>query len=252
VRDLAGATIILTRAVADNAPLEAVLRARGAAVLELPCVAVRPLGNDGVLRSALRELRGTDALVVTSRAGIGAVVRALSGAPLDAPLAVVGPATAAAARRAGLVPSFVASRPDGATLGRELPLPRGVVLLARSDQAGDELPAILRRRGAEVREVVAYRTETPTARDLSAAWALLADGGAIACFASASAVDGFVELVGDDLAAGVRPVAFGPKTAARIRARLRREPAVAASPEPRAVARAIARALGEVADGARQ
>ena len=52
--------------------------------------------------------------------------------------------------------------------------------------------------------------------------------------------------------AGVRPVAFGPKTAARIRARLRREPAVAASPEPRAVARAIARVFGEVADGARR
>jgi len=252
VRDLAGVTVILTRAVADNPPLEAVLLARGAAVLELPCVAVRPLADDRVLRRALADLSSTDALVVTSRTGIDAVVRALAGAPLRTSLAVVGPATAAAARRAGLVPSFVASRPDGATLGRELPLPRGVVLLARSDRAGDELPAILRQRGASLREVVAYRTETPTGRDLSAARALLADGEAIACFASASAVDGFIELVGDDLAAVVRPVAFGPKTAARIRARLRREPVVAASPGPRAVARAIARALGEVADGARR
>jgi len=252
VRDLAGVTVILTRAVADNPPLEAVLLARGAAVLELPCVAVRPLADDRVLRRALADLSSTDALVVTSRTGIDAVVRALAGAPLRTSLAVVGPATAAAARRAGLVPSFVASRPDGATLGRELPLPRGVVLLARSDRAGDELPAILRQRGASLREVVAYRTETPTGRDLSAARALLADGEAIACFASASAVDGFIELVGDDLAAVVRPVAFGPKTAARIRARLRREPVVAASPGPRAVARAIARALGEVANGARR
>ena len=252
MRDLAGVTVILTRAVADNPPLEAVLLARGAAVLELPCVAVRPLADDRVLRRALADLSSTDALVVTSRTGIDAVVRALAGAPLRTSLAVVGPATAAAARRAGLVPSFVASRPDGATLGRELPLPRGVVLLARSDRAGDELPAILRQRGASLREVVAYRTETPTGRDLSAARALLADGEAIACFASASAVDGFIELVGDDLAAVVRPVAFGPKTAARIRARLRREPVVAASPGPRAVARAIARALGEVANGARR
>ena len=50
MRDLTGTTVILTRAVADNAPLEAVLRARGAAVLELPCVAVRPLADDRVRR----------------------------------------------------------------------------------------------------------------------------------------------------------------------------------------------------------
>src|SRR3989442_763954 len=129
VRDLRDATVILTRAVADNAALERLLRSRGAAVVDLPCIAIRPLANVLPLRRAVRALRGADRLVVTSRAGIEAVVRALDGAPLAAPLAVVGPPTREAAAHAGLVPPFVPSHADGTTLAQELPLPRGVVLL---------------------------------------------------------------------------------------------------------------------------
>ena len=252
MRDLRDATVILTRAVADNAALERLLRSRGAAVVDLPCIAIRPLANVLPLRRAVRALRGADRLVVTSRAGIEAVVRALDGAPLAAPLAVVGPATREAAARAGLVPSFVPSHADGTTLAQELPLPRGIVLLARSDRAGGDLPAILRRRGADVREVIAYRTETPTPTECAAARTILAEGKAVACFASASAVDGFVDLVGPALALRARIVAFGPKTAGHIRRRLGVDPAVSASPEPQVAARAIARAVMEVADGARR
>jgi uroporphyrinogen III methyltransferase/synthase len=250
VPDLEGAAVILTRAVADNTPLAALLRGRGADVLELPCIAVRPLANLHPLRRAVRALRGTDRLVVTSRAGIEAVARALEGEPLAAPLAVVGQSTREAAVAFGLRVDFRPSRPDGATLGRELPLPRGIVLLARSDRADAELPTILRGRGADVRDVIAYRTETPTVTDLAAARAFLGERSAIACFASASAVDGFVDLVGEELAARARPVAFGPKTAEHIRRRLGLTPVVSGSPDPQAVARAVRRAVEEVPSGA--
>src|SRR2546428_2217724 len=250
VRALSGVTVILTRAPTDNAPLAALLRDRGAEVVDLPCVAVRPLAELAALRTALRALRAGDRLVLTSRAGARAVARALDGEPLGAPCAVVGAATREAARALGLRPDFAPSRPDGTTLGDELPLPSGTVLLARSDRASDDLPAALRRRGAEVREVVAYRTETPPAADRATARASCGRSDAIVCFASASAVDGLIDLVGADLAAQPRPVAFGPRTAGHIRRRLGVEPTISASPDAQAVALAIGRARAEVADAA--
>src|SRR5256712_7840028 len=239
VRALSGVTVILTRAPTDNAPLAALLRDRGAEVVDLPCVAVRPLAELAALRTALRALRAGDGLVVTSGDGARAVARALDGEPLGAPCAVVGAATREAARALGLRPDFEPSRPDGTALGDELPLPSGTVLLARSDRASDDLPAALRRRGAEVREVVAYRTETPQVADLATARASCGRADAIVCFASASAVDGFIELVGAELAALPRPLAFGPKTAGHIRRRLGVEPAVSVSPDTQAVALVI-------------
>jgi uroporphyrinogen-III synthase len=251
VSELSGATVILTRAPADNAALEATLRARGAAVIALPCVTVRALDDDATLRRALRALTHADRLVLTSRAGAEAVGAALGGERLDAPVAVVGPATRAAAVRVGLSVDFVASHPDGATLARELPLPEGAVVLARSDRALRDLPELLRARGVALRELVAYHTERAAEADVARAREALAAGEAIVCLASPSAVDGFVDLVGEALARAARPIAIGPTTAARIRERLEREPAIVPSLEPADVARAIANLPLEVARGRR-
>ncbi|MHB8632296.1 MAG: uroporphyrinogen-III synthase, partial [Candidatus Limnocylindria bacterium] len=127
---------------------------------------------------------------------------------------------------------FVPSVPSGAALAVELPLPRGAALLARSDRAGDDLPAILRRRGAVVREVVAYRTvpQRPAA----------VPAGDVVVFASASAVDGFAAS-GAPVAS---TVAIGPSTAERVRTLLRTEPQVAA-PSDAAIVAAIQSALEE-------
>ncbi|MDO8562904.1 MAG: uroporphyrinogen-III synthase [Candidatus Limnocylindria bacterium] len=248
MRDLEGATVILTRAIQDNVALRVSLEARGAAVVELPCVAIRPLLNVAALGQALRALAASDRLVLTSRAGATAVGRALRGRRLRARVAVVGAATLEAARRAGLEPDFVPSRPDGATLGRELPIPRGTVLLARADRALPELPAALRARGAEVREVVAYHTVTPAPADVARAREALATLRPIVFVASPSGVDGLVELVGADLARRARPVALGERTAARVRERLALDPAVAGSPEREAIVRAISHVALEVQD----
>lgn len=249
--DLGGAIVILTRAAADNAPLAFALQRRGARVVELTCVATRPLTDLAPLRQAVRSLGQRDRLVLTSRAAADAVGAALAGDRIAAPVAVVGAATHAAANRAGLRPDFVASRPDGATLARELPLPDGHVLLARSDRALPTLPRLLRARGARVREVVAYYTEVATAADVAQARAALEETCPVVCFASPSAVDGFLTLVGADLAARARPVAIGATTAARARERLGADCVVAASPDRDAIARAVADSLLEVADGAR-
>lgn len=223
--------VLLTRPQGENERLAALLRAAGEDVAIAPCVALAPVAPAPV-RAAALALGRDDVLVLTSVAGVAALAAALDGAPLAAPVAVVGAATADAAVAAGLAVAFRPRVQSGAGLAGELPLPRGTVLLARSDRAADDLPRMLRERGARVREVVAYRTVPLAARP--------AGTPAVVVFASPSAVDGFA--LGATLGAA-RAVAIGPSTAARVRERLAVEPVVAAEPSDAGLRDAVISAL---------
>ncbi|MGH2379169.1 MAG: uroporphyrinogen-III synthase, partial [Candidatus Limnocylindria bacterium] len=134
---------------------------------------------------------------------------------------------------------FVPSRPDGATLAAELPLPAGEVVLARSDRAARDLPEILRRRGARVRELEAYRTVPGVGGDVAAARASLAGGDAVVLFASPSAVEGMLDGLPLELVRRAAIVAIGPSTAAAVRQRLGVEPLVARGTGTSEIARAV-------------
>ncbi|HEX9495395.1 MAG TPA: uroporphyrinogen-III synthase [Candidatus Limnocylindria bacterium] len=222
--------VLLTRPHGENDALAARLAERGIDAQAAPCVRIEELADLAPLADSLRRLTADDVLVITSRAGARAVARALRGTPCAAPAAAVGPATAHACREAGLRVAFMPSVATGIALADELPLPRGVVLLARSHRAAAEPAAILRRRGALVGEIVVYRT-VPLAPDG------IADAD-VAVFASPSAVDGFA-LSGAHAAVAV---AVGPATAARVRERLGID-ALVAAPDDVALAIAIERAL---------
>jgi len=211
--------VILTRARGENSGVATGLAAAGVASREIPCVAVRPLDDPAPLRAAVRALTGDDLLVITSRAGaraVGAILDNLGGATCAAPVAAVGQSTAKACREEGLRVAFVPSVPNAAALAAELPLPRGATVLTRSDRAAREPVEVLARRGAHVREVVAYRTSPIAPREPIPA-------GAIALFASPSAVDGFA--LSAATVAGA--VAIGASTAARVRTVLGVEPRIA-------------------------
>jgi len=213
--------VILTRARGENAGVATGLAAAGIASREAPCVAVRPLDDPAPLRLAVRALTNDDVLVITSRAGaraVGAILDSLGGASCAAPVAAVGQATAKVCREEGLRVTFIPSVPSAAALAAELPLPRGATVLTRSDRAAREPVDVLTRRGAHVREVVAYHTSPVAPRE-----SIPAD--AIALFASPSAVDGFA-LSGATLAGAV---AIGASTAARVRAVLGIEPRIAST-----------------------
>jgi uroporphyrinogen-III synthase len=212
--------VILTRARGENAAIATGLAALGIASRDLPCVIVRPLDDPAPLRVAMRALSRDDLLVITSRAGARAVGRALAGAICRAPVAAVGRATAEACTDEGLRVIFVPSIPSAAALAAELPLPRGATVLARSGRAAREPIEILAQRGAHVREVVAYHTAPVAPRGP------IRDG-AVALFASPSAVEGFA-LSGATLSGAV---AIGASTAARVRAVLGIEPRVAGTDE---------------------
>src|SRR5258708_23971904 len=139
------------------------------------------------------SLTGFDWIVLTSARG----VKALTDVPAGPKFAVVGPETARALRARGVKPSHAPGRADGADPWDTLPDDAGKrVALVRASAAGEDLPDRLRRRGANVEEVTAYRTvegPAPSADKLRSALADAELGAGI--FASGSAVRGFPGLV---------------------------------------------------------
>ena len=212
---LDGLTVVLTRDEDDDRELADDLRALRARVLSAPCIRTEPLPDRATLARAIAGAGADDVIVVTSRAGAAAI--APWAADLRATVAAVGSATAEQLRASGISPSFVARSPSAVALGRELPIPRGTVVLTRSDHATGELPAVLRRRGARVREEIAYRTVVAMSGEVDAIRAeMWAGARPVIVFASPSAVDGFVERIDAGSLAYARPVAIGPTTARRI------------------------------------
>ena len=207
--------VILTRPAGENAALAATLRSAGHDVLELPCVSTDALDDDRALVAALLALGPIDRLIVTSRAGAAAVIR--TRVAVDAPVATVGVRTAAVLREGGI--AVDRTEATGRELASAVDLPRGDVLLARSDRALRDLPDILAARGARVREVVAYRTVSRVDGDAARA-AALAHGGAAIVIASPSAFDALVAQLGAGVVSRGRVIATGPTTAAHIRDRI--------------------------------
>jgi uroporphyrinogen III methyltransferase/synthase len=146
-------------------------------------------------------------------------VRELAGVRL----AAIGPETADALARRLLRPAVVPAeyRAEGLleALGDDDVRGRRI-LLPRAAGARAILPDALRRRGAAVDEVLAYRAVVPPDADAAPLRAAL-DAGAIdaVTFTSSSTVRNFVELVGRDALARLvhdgRPViaCIGPVTA---------------------------------------
>jgi uroporphyrinogen III methyltransferase/synthase len=109
-------------------------------------------------------------------------------------------------------------RADGADLGDTLPDVDGKrVALVRASAAGEDLPERLRRRGAVVEEVTAYRTVEGPAASAAALRGALADPDLKAVvFASGSAVRGFLGLGGTS---HVPAITIGPRTTSSARGR---------------------------------
>jgi uroporphyrinogen-III synthase len=164
---LAGRNILITRASEQTASLVRELEARGAKPVLQPMIAFHPPTDFGPLDKALRELRTFDWLLLTSANTVRALMERSQSLGVDVMnsfaalrIAAVGPVTAEAARRAGLPVSQVATKHQGLALAEEFAaeFARKRILLPRSNLASPDLPDALRRLGAQVTEVIAYRT----------------------------------------------------------------------------------------------
>jgi uroporphyrinogen III methyltransferase/synthase len=218
---LAGLTVLVPRARGQASGFSALLRARGAEPLEVPTIEIRPVASTAELDRAVEDLAAGryDWVVLTSVNGVAAVrarAEALGhGAPAitRASVAAVGPATEAALRDWGIVPDLVPEAATTAALGQAFPTGRGAVLLARADLANPELGVLLRDKGWETTEVVAYHTVPVGALDPAARRRL--DHGEVdwVAFTASSTVEGFLRGYGGPPPPGVRVAAIGPVTA---------------------------------------
>lgn len=221
---LRGRRVLVTRARAQADSLLHALEAAGAVPVLLPLLESLPPADPAPAEAALDRIAGFDWIVLTSgnAARFFAERWARRGRPFPVPprVAVIGPATAEAARAAGL-PVHVESRE---LRGRAIPdvlgdLAGRAVLLPRSDLARADTPEAFTAAGARVDDVVFYRTASiaPDADGL----ATLRAGVDVLTFLSPSAVDAFVTLLGDDarrLAARATVACIGPVTAEAARA----------------------------------
>ena len=225
---LTGLTVLVPRARDQASDFSALLRSRGAEPLEVPTIEIRPVATTDELDRAVEDLAAGhfDWVVLTSVNGVAAL-RARAEASGRGPaalgaarVAAVGPATEAALRAWGVAPDLVPEVATTAALGESFPRspggpPRGpgAVLLARADLANPELAVILRAKGWEATEVVAYHT-VPLGRLDPAARRRL-DGGEVdwVAFTASSTVEGFLRGYGGPPPPGVRVAAIGPVTA---------------------------------------
>jgi len=218
---LTGLTVLVPRARDQASDFSALLRSRGAEPLEVPTIEIRPVATTDELDRAVEDLAAGhfDWVVLTSVNGVAAL-RARAEASGRGPaalgaarVAAVGPATEAALRAWGVAPDLVPEVATTAALGHAFPAGPGAVLLARADLANPELAVILRAKGWEATEVVAYHT-VPLGR-LDPAARRRPDGGEVdwVAFTASSTVEGFLRGYGGPPPPGVRVAAIGPVTA---------------------------------------
>lgn len=230
-RPLAGKRILITRARDQIGELAALLAEEGAEPIEFPTIAIQPLTDATALDATL--LTPYDWVVFTSVNGVHAVWVRLRSLGRDARafggtrLCAIGPATAAALASLGLHADFVPDEyvAEAIVAGLE-PIAGQRILLPRADAARPALAEGLRGRGAQVDDVVAYRTtladpSDPRGREIGD---MLAAGEIdVVAFTSSSTVRGFVAALDLQAAAPAAPVAWpcvaciGPITAQTAR-----------------------------------
>jgi len=227
-RPLFGKRVLVTRSRDQASQLSEALTSLGAEVLEAPAITIEPPSDFGPLNDALRKLSKYGWTVFTSVNGVSAVFEHLRFLSLDArsfsstKVAAVGAATAAALEQHGIVPDFVPSRyltsEVAAGLGGQ-----GIsgvrVLLPRTDLVGEDLAGALKTHGAQVDQVVAYRTVQAAELPFEVLDALLTGRMDVITFASSSTVTNLMSLLKGDtnLLTGGAIACIGPVTARTAR-----------------------------------
>jgi uroporphyrinogen III methyltransferase/synthase len=226
-RPLFGRRVVVTRASAQASGLRDALAALGAEVLELPALRVEAL-DDASLRDALGRIEEYDWIVLTSQNAVGYLWEALRASGRDARalagrrIACVGKSTSEALLARGLAADVVPHRFVAEAvldaLGARDDVRGKRVLYVAAEGARDVLPEGLQAMGCAVDVVRVYRTVSDGAGAESLRASLEAGRVDVVTFASASAVRGFVDAVGPELARRAPAVSIGPVTSDAVRA----------------------------------
>jgi uroporphyrinogen-III synthase len=238
---LARQRILIGRARHQAGTLASALRERGAEVLEIPFIEIRPPRSYRPLDQSLKRIPQYDWLILTSVNGVEALwarmhkLRIAARTLRQLKIAAIGPATRKAIEKRGLhvdvVPEEYVAESVVKSLRRRVKGQR--VLLARARVARDVIPRKLRQLGAQIEVVEAYETVLPESsrRKLRAVLNDPAVRPTIITFTSSSTVRNFVALLNSrvqvhegrgarlhkHLLAGIRLASIGPVTSATMR-----------------------------------
>ena len=221
---LHGQRIALTRAEEQASETAALLSSLGAAVLELPAIAIRPPVSWTALDTAIERLSTYDWLVFTSVNGVRFFLERLDASRHDlrafrGKIAVIGERTRDAVQqlhlKADLLPrEFVAESLLEAFAAH--PVAGQRILIPRAESARELLPDTLRKRGASVDVVPAYRNVIPEEAAARAA-ELFRDPPHWITFTAASTVKNLLALVPREALAHTRIASIGPVTSGTLR-----------------------------------
>lgn len=226
-RPLFGKRIVVTRAAAQSAHMSEKLRELGADVIEMPATRVARL-DLAPLRDAISHIGDYQWIMFTSQNAVAIFWEQLLGADLDAralagvKIATIGPATAGALLEHGIVvdvfpEQFVAESLLN-KLSERADISGASILYVTAKGAREVLPDGLEELGAQLSVIPAYRSINDGTGSTHLAHALETGTVDLATFTSASAVRGYVDAVGEELARRAPAASIGPITSEAITA----------------------------------
>jgi uroporphyrinogen III methyltransferase/synthase len=226
LQPLFGKTIVVTRARPQASGLVKRLTGLGAQVLECPTIRICPPADWGPLDKAINHLDRYQWIVFTSVNGVKFFFRRLFEKGLDVRAlsamntAAIGPATADALLRHGLKSDIIPEsyRAESVVEAfRQVPVEGKNFFLPRAEEARSVLPDALKKRGAIIDDVTAYRTKQDRSEADTLISALNNETVDMITFTSSSTVKNFKALLPPervfDLVDGVAIAAIGPITA---------------------------------------
>lgn len=227
-RPLSGRRIVVTRSREQATELIDMLEERGAEAIPAPSIRIAPPEDPSALDAACAKAGSFDWIVFASANAVDYfMTRLLANGDVrdlhDVRLCTIGPSTASHLQRYGIRVDLMPAEFRADAVAQGLLATGNVkgqrILIPRADIARDRLAEELREAGADVTEVVAYRT-LPGSADRGGydVYRMLLDRQIDAVtFASASAVRNFVAMVGRDQAADLlratAVASIGPVTA---------------------------------------
>jgi uroporphyrinogen III methyltransferase/synthase len=229
---LRGKTVLVTRPSSQSEDLTGHLEAVGATVVHCPTIEVLPPNNWAQLDASILRIKEYDWIVFTSANGVRFFFDRLEEKEIDgveafagAIVCAIGPVTAAALEKAGVVAQVTASdsRAEGALtaivdhVGGEHNVKGLQFLIPRAKVAREILPAGLRKLGARVDAIEAYQTVKPEIPRESILRLFHETSIDVVTFTSSSTVSNFAALVGltdlSGLLANILIACIGPITA---------------------------------------
>ncbi len=229
-KPLTGKKILITRARDQSSEFATQLKRLGAEVIEFPTIEILPPTSWKEVDRAIDQLKSYDWAIFTSTNGVHIFWQRLIDQGKNHPLlsslkiCAIGPATAKQLEEKGMRIDYIPKEfiAESILKGFEkMDLKGKRILLARAKEARDVLPKGLKKMGAEVDVVEAYRTVKPRGGAKRLKQLLTVDKPDVITFTSSSTVNHFAELIKKEelkkLLEGIAIACIGPITAQTAR-----------------------------------